>query len=93
LLENYFLPGDLKARIAAFVDDYNHRRYHESTDNLTRQTPTAGAVQPFWQNEKGSDDRPLPTVVCSTDGSSPLDITQPVRQSLPCLAWPVVSKF
>jgi len=35
LLENYFLLGDLEAQIAAFVDDYNHRRYHESIDNLT----------------------------------------------------------
>ena len=35
LLENYFLPGDLEAQIAAFVDNYNHRRYHESLDNLT----------------------------------------------------------
>jgi putative transposase len=35
LLENYFLPGDLEAQIEAFVDDYNHRRYHESIDNLT----------------------------------------------------------
>jgi putative transposase len=35
LLENYFLPGDLKAQIEAFVADYNHRRYHESIDNLT----------------------------------------------------------
>ena len=34
LLENYFLPGDLEAPIAAFVDDYNHRRYHESIGNL-----------------------------------------------------------
>jgi len=35
LLENYFLPGDLEAQIAAFVNDYNYRRYHESIDNLT----------------------------------------------------------
>ena len=35
LSENYFLPGDLEAQIGAFVADYNHRRYHESTDNLT----------------------------------------------------------
>ena len=35
LLENYFLPGDLEAQIEAFVADYNHRRYHESIDNLT----------------------------------------------------------
>jgi putative transposase len=34
-LENYFLPGDLEAQIKTFVDDYNHRRYHESIDNLT----------------------------------------------------------
>jgi len=35
LLENYYLPGDLEARIDAFVYHYNHRRYHESLDNLT----------------------------------------------------------
>jgi putative transposase len=35
LLENYYLPGDLEAEIGAFVDNYNHRRYHESLDNLT----------------------------------------------------------
>ena len=35
LLENYFLPGDLEAQIDAFVAHYNHRRYHESINNLT----------------------------------------------------------
>ncbi len=35
LLENYFFQEDLEAQIAAFVDHYNHRRYHESLDNLT----------------------------------------------------------
>jgi putative transposase len=35
LLENYYLPGDLEAQIAAFVEHYNHRRYHESLSNLT----------------------------------------------------------
>ena len=29
LLENYFLPGDLEAQIEAFVEHYNHCRYHE----------------------------------------------------------------
>src|SRR5437016_1188625 len=28
-------PGDLEAQIESFVADYNHRRYHESIDNLT----------------------------------------------------------
>lgn len=35
LLENYYLPGDLKQAITDFVDYYNHQRYHESLDNLT----------------------------------------------------------
>ncbi|MEL7048468.1 MAG: IS3 family transposase [Pseudomonadota bacterium] len=35
LLENYYLPGDLRQQIDAFVDHYNHRRYHESLQNLT----------------------------------------------------------
>jgi putative transposase len=34
LLENYYFPGDLEAKIAAFVEHYNHRRYHESLGNL-----------------------------------------------------------
>ena len=35
LLENYFLPGDLERQIEAFVEHYNHQRYHESLNNLT----------------------------------------------------------
>jgi transposase InsO family protein len=35
LLENYYLPGDLKAQIERFVEHYNHHRYHESLNNLT----------------------------------------------------------
>ena len=35
LLENYYLPGELEARIEAFVAHYNHLRCHESIDNLT----------------------------------------------------------
>ena len=35
LLENYYLPGDLEAKIARFVEHYNYRRYHESLKNLT----------------------------------------------------------
>jgi transposase-like protein len=35
LLENYFLPGDLEIQIEAFVEHYNHQRYHESLNNVT----------------------------------------------------------
>ena len=35
LLENCYLPGDLERQIDAFVEHYNHVRYHESLSNLT----------------------------------------------------------
>jgi transposase InsO family protein len=35
LLENHYLPGALEADIGAFVEHYNHGRYHESLNNLT----------------------------------------------------------
>jgi transposase InsO family protein len=35
LLENYYLPGHLEAQIEAFVEHYNHQRYHECLKNLT----------------------------------------------------------
>lgn len=34
-LENYYLPGDLKNQVGAFVDHYNNHRYHESLNNVT----------------------------------------------------------
>lgn len=35
LLEHYYLPGDLEAQVGAFIEHYNHARYHESLGNLT----------------------------------------------------------
>jgi len=35
LLENYFLPRNLETQIEAFVEHYNHQRYHESFKNVT----------------------------------------------------------
>ncbi len=34
LLENYYLPGDLRQKIDTFVEHYNQRRYHERLQNL-----------------------------------------------------------
>jgi transposase-like protein len=34
-LENYYMPWELEGRIGEFVEYYNHRRVHESLDNLT----------------------------------------------------------
>ena len=45
LLENYDLPGDLTRQIEAFIDYYNHRRYHESLKNLTPANVYSGRDQ------------------------------------------------
>jgi putative transposase len=45
LLENYYSPEALEAKIAEFVDYYNTRRYHESLNNLTPQQVWLGQGQ------------------------------------------------
>ncbi len=52
LLENYYLPGDLEAQIDAFIDHYNHRRYHESLQNLTPADVYFGRGQTILLNRE-----------------------------------------
>ena len=42
-LEKYFSPWKLQRTLARFLEDYNHRRYHESRQNVT---PADG--RRFW---------------------------------------------
>ena len=34
-LEHYYYPWELEQAIEQWVEHYNHRRYHESLDNVT----------------------------------------------------------
>jgi len=43
-LEKYGSPWELERSLARFVADDNHRRYHESLQNVT---PTPSAVSPI----------------------------------------------
>lgn len=37
MLENYYLPGEHKARVEEFITHYNARRYNKSLNNLTTE--------------------------------------------------------
>ena len=58
LLENHFLPGDLEAQIDAFVGDYNHRRHHESLNNLTPADVYTGRGQTILLERENTKRRP-----------------------------------
>ena len=52
LLENCYLPGDLRRQIDAFVEHYNHHRYHESLRNLTPADVYFGRGQTILQQRE-----------------------------------------
>ena len=66
LLDNYYLPGDLERQIDAFVEHYNHVRYHESIDNLTPADVTSAEPRRSSPNDTASSGPPSQTVACST---------------------------
>jgi len=52
LLENYFLPGDLKGQIGRFIDHYNNHRYHESLQNVTPADAYFGRAQSILEKRE-----------------------------------------
>ncbi|BBB96632.1 RNA-directed DNA polymerase [Bradyrhizobium elkanii USDA 61] len=51
-LDNYCLPDDLERRVRAFVEYYNHVRYHESIDNLTPADVCFGRAEAILAERK-----------------------------------------
>jgi transposase InsO family protein len=52
LLENYYLPGALEEAIDAFVENFNHQRYHESLGNLTSADVYFGRAETILNQRK-----------------------------------------
>lgn len=52
LLENYFLPGDLKGQIGKFISHYSHCLYHESLQNLTQADVYFGRGQQILEQRE-----------------------------------------
>jgi len=59
LLENYFLPGDLERQIEAFVEHYNHHRYHEALGNVTPADTYFGRAQSIIKRRERIKERTI----------------------------------
>jgi hypothetical protein len=53
------MPGDLEEAIAAFIDYYNYRRYHESPGDVTPYDVYAGIHLNIIQTRKEAKSRTL----------------------------------
>ena len=51
-LDNYFSPGQLEQSMNTFVEYYNHKRYHESIQNLTPADVFYGRSQRILKRRK-----------------------------------------
>ena len=77
LLENYYLPGDLERAVADFVEHYNHRRYHESLDNLTPADVYFGRGHAHPATSRGDQTQDhratTPTSICKPQHENHID--------------------
>lgn len=67
LLDNYYLPGDLERQIGLFVEHYNHVRYHENIDNVTRADVYFRKSDTIFADANVSSLPLLQTAACSID--------------------------
>jgi hypothetical protein len=74
LLENYYLPGDLKARIGEFADYFNTECYHESLDNLTPADVYTGRGQTVLLEGGGSSRKRSRSVADYTTDRKPPEV-------------------
>jgi transposase InsO family protein len=81
LFEHVYLPGELEARVAAFVEHYNHARAHESLGNLTPADVYFGRSERSCVTARGSSARPSSIAACAITRGLPNVSTQ-VDQSL-----------
>ena len=73
LLENYVFSDDLEAQVVAFVDHYNHRRYHESISNLTPADVNVGRGQTRLVETRKDQTRHNQTALIATSAPSRLN--------------------
>ena len=52
LLDNFYSPTQLQARISEWVDHYNNNRYHEAIDNVTPSDKYFGREREILKNRR-----------------------------------------
>lgn len=90
----YTSPGRLRAAMAAFIDFYNHRRYHEGLDNVTPADVYYGRREAILARRKERQaatlarrrayNRARPAQLTRGESSPPLSVAQAPQDSQRC---------
>jgi hypothetical protein len=59
LLDNYYFPQELEARIGEWADYYNNRRYHELLGNITPTDKYAGREVQIFRERRTVKERTI----------------------------------
>jgi len=93
LLEHYYLPGDLEAQVEAFVEYYNHQRYHVSLKKRHTRRCLLRQGRIYHQTKRKDQTKNHRTKALASPQDRRIISTNRWNQILACFKTPYVSNY